>query len=91
MYNVVPAGSVTLAGKIAAATDKGLAVATTTASLASDKYYSYFTSGIYNTSAKTVDAFVIEDVLPAFDYANAYVRFVNASSTTQPMTLSSPS
>jgi hypothetical protein len=87
LYNVVPAGSVTLAGKIAAATDNGLAVAKTTATLAADKYYSYFTSGVYNAGAKTVDAFVIEDVLPAFDYTTAYVRFVNASANAGSVTL----
>lgn len=79
LYNVVQAGSVTLAGKIAAATDNGLAVAKTTASLSDNKYYSFFTGGVYNATAKTVDAFVIEDALPPFDYANAYVRLVNAS------------
>jgi hypothetical protein len=51
------------------------------------KFYSYYLSGIYNTVTKTTDSFIVEDVLPAADFSVAYVRFVNASSTTQPMTL----
>ena len=80
LYNVVPSGSVTLAGKIATTTDNGLAVATTSTSLENGKFYTFFTSGIYDATSKKVDAFVLEDVLPQFDFANAYVRFVNASS-----------
>ena len=50
-------------------------------------FYSYYLSGIYDTTTKTADAFVVEDVLPPEGFTVAYVRFVNASSTTQPMTL----
>lgn len=87
LYNVVPAGSVTLAGKIAAAADNGLAVTTTSANLENGKYYSFFTGGIYDATAKKVDAFVVEDALPQVDFANAYVRFVNASSNAAASTL----
>lgn len=80
LYNVLPTGSVTLASKISAVADNGLAVATTTATLENGKYYSYYTSGIYDATGKKIDAFIVEDVLPQFDFANAYVRFVNASS-----------
>jgi hypothetical protein len=87
LYNVVAPGSVTLAGKISATTDNGLAVASTTANLETGKYYTFFTGGIYDATAKKVDAFVLEDVLPQFDFANAYVRFVNASSNATASTL----
>ena len=86
-YNVVAPGSVTLTGKITAATDNGLAVATTTATLDANKFYSFFVSGVYDATGKKADAFLVEDVLPAVDVNNAYVRFVNASSNSQPMTL----
>jgi hypothetical protein len=87
LYNVLAAGSVQLAGKIATPTDLGLAVATATANLDNGKYYSFYTSGIYDATAKKMDAFVVEDPLPAFDFAKAYVRFVNASSNANGLTL----
>jgi Domain of unknown function (DUF4397) len=87
LYNVIPAGSVQLAGKIATATDNGVAVASATANLENGKYYSFYTSGIYDATAKKMDAFVVEDPLPAFNFTKAYVRFVNASSNASGLTL----
>ncbi|MGH7469785.1 MAG: hypothetical protein ACRENP_17690, partial [Longimicrobiales bacterium] len=86
-YSDVAAGQVTVTGKIAATTDKNLAIANLQTNVEARKFYSYYLSGIYNTTAKTSDAFIVEDVMPPEDFAVAYVRFVNASSTTQPMTL----
>jgi hypothetical protein len=86
-YSDVAAGQVTISGKIAAATDKNLAIANLQSNVEAGKFYSYYLSGIYNTTAKTSDAFIVEDVMPPADFTVAYVRFVNASSTTQPMTL----
>src|SRR6266480_4472200 len=69
----------TLTGRIAAATDKDLPIATVTGSLADGKFYSFYQSGFYNTTAKTIDAFLIEDPVTApADYTVASVRFVNA-------------
>ena len=80
-YAQVVPGQTTLSGRIAATTDKGLAVASVAMPLADGKFYSYFTGGIYNATTKKVDAFVIEDDLPtSFDYTKAYIRMVNASS-----------
>lgn len=88
LYNQVSPGQVKLAGKIAATTDKGLSISNVTTSLEDGKYYSYFVSGIYNSTTKTADGFVIEDPLPATaDYSKAYVRFVNAISNSTPLTL----
>jgi hypothetical protein len=89
LYSVLPAGQYTLTGRIAAATDNGLAVATAPAALADGKYYSFYQSGIYNATAKTVDSFLIEDPLPAtlIDFTTVYARFVNASSNSSPMTV----
>ena len=86
-YSEVAPGQATISGKIAAATDKNLAIANASANLEAGKFYSYYLSGTYDATAKTADAFVVEDVMPPEGFTVAYVRFVNASSTTQPMTL----
>lgn len=88
-YSMVTPGQYKLTGRLAATTDNGLAVASLDAPLTDGKYYSYYISGIYNTTAKTSDSFLIEDALPTtFDYTKAYVRIVNASPNSQPITVS---
>ncbi|MDP2956115.1 MAG: DUF4397 domain-containing protein [Longimicrobiales bacterium] len=88
LYMAIAAGQYTLKGKIAAATDKDLAVSNLPVTLADGKFYSFYQSGIYNTTSKTVDAFMVEDPLPAqFDFTTAYVRFVNAIYNANAMTL----
>ncbi|MEO5903617.1 MAG: hypothetical protein ABIQ55_06375, partial [Gemmatimonadaceae bacterium] len=87
-YTGIAPGQYTLTGKISAATDKDLPISNLPATIADGKFYSYYISGIYNTTAKTADAFVVEDPLPAVDYTVAYVRFVNAISNSNPMVLS---
>lgn len=87
-YTGITPGTYTLSGKIAAATDKDLAISNLSAQIADGKWYSYYLSGIYNTTAKTVEAFIVEDPLPAVDYSVAYVRFVNAISNSSPMAMS---
>ena len=86
-YSDVAPGSVTISSRIAATTDKNLSIANLPATIDAGKFYSYYLSGIYNTTTKASEAFIIEDVMPEVDFGVAYVRFVNASSTTQPMTL----
>jgi hypothetical protein len=87
LYSSVAPGSHTLSGRITATTDNGKAISSTTATFENGKFYSYYLSGIYNTTSKTVEGFVVEDPLPAVDFDHAYVRFVNAISNAQPMTL----
>ncbi|MFD1255986.1 DUF4397 domain-containing protein [Mucilaginibacter terrae] len=58
-------------------TDANLAINTTNATLENSKFYSFYLCGLYNTTAKSADAFIIEDKLPAPDYNVAYVRFIN--------------
>jgi hypothetical protein len=88
LYATVVPGSYTLAGKIAAATDKDLVISQLTANIEAGKSYSVYLSGFYNTTAKTIDGFVLEDAFPAaIDYSVAYVRFVNAIANSAPMTL----
>lgn len=86
-YSDVSPGQVTISPKISATTDKNLAISTLQANVEAGKFYSYYLSGIYNTTSKTTDSFIVEDVLPPVDFTKANVRFVNASSTTSPMTL----
>ncbi len=86
LYSAIAPGQTTLAGKIAAAVDKDLAIGTVSTSLEDGKYYSFFMSGIYDATAKKVDAFVVEDVLPPIDN-NTYVRFVNAIPNSGSVTL----
>lgn len=88
LYSSIKPGSYVFSGKIAALTDKDLAIASITATIAAQKDYSFYLSGIYNTTSKTVDGFVIEDNFPAaLDTGKAYVRFVNAIHNSSAMTL----
>jgi hypothetical protein len=88
-YAQIAPGQYTLTARIAAAQDKDRAISTVSATLDDGKFYSYYQSGSYNSTARTVDAFVVEDpVIPNFDWSVAYVRFVNAISNSEPMTLS---
>ena len=87
-YSVIAPGQYTLTGRIAAATDKDLPIATVTTTIEDGKSYSYYMSGLYNTTTKTSDAFVVEDplVLPP-NFGTATVRLVHAISNANPMTL----
>jgi hypothetical protein len=87
-YMAIAPGQHSLMGKIAAATDKDLAISTVNANIEDGKYYSFYMSGFYNTTTKTVESFVVEDpiTVPA-DLTVANVRFVNAISNANPMTL----
>jgi len=87
MYSAIAPGTYTLKGTIAATTDHDLAVASVNTTIEAGKYYSYYVSGFYNTTAKTVEAFIVEDPIPPFDYSVAKVRFVNAISNSNPMAL----
>ncbi len=54
---------------------------TLTGRIAAGKYYSLYMTGFYNTTTKTVDAFLLEDpVAPPADFTVAYIRFVNTMS-----------
>ena len=87
-YSAINPGQYALTGKIAAATDKDLTVATVSSTLADGKAYSFYMSGFYDAAAKTVEGFVLDDPVDAnIDFAVAYVRFVNASPNSSPMTL----
>jgi hypothetical protein len=85
--SIVP-GSYKLNSRIAATTDNGLQLSAVTTSLDAGKKYSFFMSGFYDATAKTVEGFVVEDPYSeTYDWSNATVRFVNAISNSSPMTL----
>jgi Domain of unknown function (DUF4397) len=87
-YSAIEPGQYTFTGRISAAVDKDVVISTAAATLADGKAYSYYISGIYNTTTKTAEAFVLEDAfVDTLDYTVAYVRFVNAISNANPMTL----
>jgi len=88
LYSALAPGTYTLTGRIADTTNKDLPIDNLSASIADGKSYSFYLSGLYDTTAKQVDAFVVEDPLPAqWDYSAAYVRFVNAIYNANPLTL----
>jgi Domain of unknown function (DUF4397) len=88
LYSEIAPGTYTFSGRIAATTDKNLPISNLQTSVESGKFYSVYQSGFYNSAAKTIDGFVLEDVFPAqMDFSAAYVRFVNAISNSSPMTL----
>lgn len=88
LYSGIEPGQVTLSGRIAAAVDKDLPISTVATTLENGKSYSFYMSGFYNTTSKSVEGFVIEDpYVDRDDFSTAYVRFVNAISNSSPMTL----
>ena len=88
LYAAIAPGQYAFAGKIAATVDKDLAIATINGTIADGKSYSLYLSGFYNTTNKSVEGFIVEDAYPAnIDFNVAYVRFVNAISNANPMTL----
>jgi hypothetical protein len=88
LYSGIEPGQYTISGRMSAAgADKDAPVSNTAVTLADGKFYSYYLSGFYNTTAKTVDSFIVEDAVPAIDFSVSYVRFVNAIANSSPMTL----
>jgi hypothetical protein len=87
-YSTIDPGQHTLTGKIAAATDKDLAISTVNTTIEDGKYYSFYMSGIYNSTTKNVEGFVVEDNFAVQqDSTLTTVRFVHAISNANPMTL----
>lgn len=88
LYSSIAPGQYTVSGRIAAATDKDLAISSIPVTVAVGKLYSVFQSGVYDATAKKVDGFVVEDnFAQGLDVSGARVRFVNAIHNSAPMTL----
>ena len=87
-YSAIAPGQYAFSGRISAAVDKDLSVSKVTGTIADGKSYSFYLSGAYDPTAKTVEGFLVEDPLTAtIDFTVAYVRFVNAIPNAAPMTL----
>lgn len=87
-YSGIAPGQYTLSGRIAATIDKDLPISNLAATITDGKFYSFYQSGVYNSTTKTVDAFIVEDPFPAeVNWSAAHVRFVNAIYNANPMTL----
>ena len=88
-YAVITPGVYDITARIpsTATADANLAIATINKQLADGKNYSLYTSGLYNTTTKTADVFIVDDNLPAIDTSGAYVRFVHASYNANPLNL----
>lgn len=81
-------GQYTFSGRISAATDRGLAIASVPASIADGKNYSVYLTGFYDAAAKKADGFMVEDAYPdRIAYDSVYLRFVNAIPNAGPLTL----
>lgn len=87
LYSGLEPGAYAFSGRISTTVDKDLPISNITATLGDGKKYSFYQSGPYNTTTKTVDAFIVEDPVPAQDWSVAQVRFVHAISNANPMTL----
>jgi len=87
-YSQIAPGNYTMTGKIAATTDKDLAIASIPTAIADGKLYSLYLSGFYNTTTKSSDGFVVEDAYsPQIDYSAAQVRLVHAIANANALTL----
>jgi hypothetical protein len=88
LYTAIDPGQYTFTGRQMSSTGPTATISTAAATIATGKYYSYYQSGIYNSTTKASDAFVVEDVLPTtVDWSKSLVRFVNAIGNSSPMTL----
>ena len=88
LYSALEPGAYSLTGRIAATIDKDLPIDTFRTTIADGKFYSFYLTGFYNTTAKKADAFIVEDPIPApVDYTLATVRLVHASPNANPLTL----
>jgi hypothetical protein len=89
-YTGIAPGQYTLSGRLSdtTAANHNTVISSVTSTLAAGKAYSYYQSGPYDATGKKVDAFVVEDPIPAtYDYNVANVRFVNAIYNANPGTL----
>lgn len=86
-YAGLTPGSYTLSGRLADTLSRDVSIASMPMTLVDGKYYSFYLSGFYNATTKQADSFILEDAFPAQAYDVAYVRFVNAISNTNPLTL----
>lgn len=89
-YTGVAPGQYTFSGRLSdtTAANHNAVISSVSTTIAAGKAYSYYQSGPYDATAKKIDAWVVEDPIPAtYDYTVANVRFVNAIYNANPGTL----
>jgi hypothetical protein len=87
-YTAIAPGQYTFAARIATGANKDTTISSLAISVEDGKSYSYYLSGLYNSSTRHVDAFVLEDSsVAAIDTSIAYVRFVNTMYNSGPLSL----
>ncbi len=89
-YTAITPGQYTLSGRISDTTAgaHNTVISSVAQAVADGKWYSYYQAGPYDATGKHVDAWVVEDPIPAtIDYNVANVRFVNAIYNSNPGTL----
>lgn len=87
LYTAIDPGQYTFTGRQMSTKGPTTTISTAPATIEAGKYYSYYQSGIYNSTTKS-DAFIVEDVLPTtVDWSKSLVRFVNAIGNSSPMSL----
>jgi hypothetical protein len=79
-YILLSPGAYTIKGIVSstAAANPNVQVAKLDTNIEQGKFYSYYTSGIFDATAKTIEGFILEDIIPAPSATAAHVRFVNA-------------
>jgi len=89
LYLAIAPGSYSLTGRIADTVggNKNVAIDTLSATIADGKSYSFYLSGLYDAGTKKVDAFIVEDPVPAQNFSTAYVRLVHTIYNANPLTL----
>jgi hypothetical protein len=79
-YSIITPGTYTFKSQLSGTNaDPNRVISSVQATVEAGKAYTLFTAGTYNATAKTTEAFVLEDKIPAVDYTTAYVRFVNTT------------
>jgi hypothetical protein len=85
-YSGLDAGARTIQARLAS--DQATVVSSVQANVQQGKHYSYYQSGFYSATTKSAESFLVEDDLsPTINWSVATVRFVNAMSNAEPMTL----
>ncbi|WAC41930.1 hypothetical protein [Pedobacter sp. SL55] len=80
--NLTTVGDVVFKAKVSSTATTNANIETTVlpTNVVAGKYYSFYTSGIYDATAKTTSSFILEDNFPSIDTAVSYVRLVNTIS-----------
>ncbi|QKJ28861.1 DUF4397 domain-containing protein [Mucilaginibacter mali] len=89
-YATMAAGNYTFKAVVSstATANANVTLGTVTGTLESNKLYSLYTGGFYNTTTKTSDMFLIGDTMPADDKVTVSIRLVNTiSNGTEPLDL----